>query len=239
MTAEVATPEPFGTLHTDLLAVLDARPLAEAARLVSLVSGFGNTDRVGELLRGVCEDPEALARCAAESLPHPLGFDKFVLLARPEYQIQLHVWWPGRPSEREHVHNHRFGFSSTVVAGWLEVSEYEIAESGTLMNRFSERHEEENASFLFQAIDAVPVRCRAVTILGPGSAYFMSADVLHRIAVDSGDLVATLFVKLPPGRQTTTVLVDPSSGPPPPAERVQFTPDEVRHRLARFIAEIG
>lgn len=229
---------PFGVLSNRLDALTALESAAGAGDLLTAVAEYARTQAVSESLRELCGVPAILAACAARSIPHPLGFDKFVLTATDRYQIQLHIWWPGTSYEREHVHDHRFGFVSAVLAGRLRMSEFVVAATGETMNRFEERHEAGNDDFLFRFVDAVPVRCKGSVELGPGGAYFVAADLLHRVDVAPGGLVATLFVKLRPERLTTTILVDPGAGPPPPAIRRPYTTDEADRRLRSVAVEL-
>ncbi|RJL32487.1 hypothetical protein [Bailinhaonella thermotolerans] len=229
-------PPAFAALHAELGHALDE---AGDERVVSVVTAHGGRSAVRGLVEAVCGDEGLTARSARDSLAHPLGFDRFVLFTAPGYQLRLHVWWPGSRM-REDVHDHRFGFASAVVTGSLQVSAYVVGEPGTPMARFEESRSPTGDAYVFRPAGTVPVREWTTTLLGPGSGYSMRAEALHRVsAVPAAGPVATLFVKLPPVRATTTVLTGRAALPAPSAPRRPFTPDALRARLHRVAAALA
>lgn len=190
--ADPRAPLPKGLLDAELSA-LAGEDLADPQQLVSRVAWLAGPHTVVRILEAVREDADLLTTCAANSLAHPLGFDKLVLLSLSSLQIQLHIWWPEVPITREHIHDHRFGFCSSVLLGALQMYDYDLGEPGTVMNRFEERHEAGDADFRLRPAGSAEVRCRGVTELGPGSTYFRPADALHRVNVECAGITGTLL----------------------------------------------
>ncbi|MFD9036585.1 hypothetical protein ACFVZW_36440 [Streptomyces sp. NPDC059567] len=181
----------------------------------------------------VCEDPALLSACAARSFHHPLGFDKFVLLVADRYEVRLHVWWPGTRALHEHVHDHRFAFVSCTLAGAVQSTVYEEVPHGVLMARYRESRTEGARDYVFHAPELTRVVALARRPHPAGTGYFLSPEVLHRVWPVANTGTATLVVKVPTPRTTTTVLMDPLSKPPARIRRRFLDTDTTRARLLR------
>jgi hypothetical protein len=197
-------------------------------------------DQVGGIIASICASDHLLAECSSNSVTHPLGFDKLTLIATPSYQLKLHIWWPtSRNRAREDIHDHRFSFASVVLAGSLKTEIFRLDESGTPMARLTEHRDGGDGSYLFDDAGTAGVRHREVSIMGAGSAYYLHSEVLHRVSVDECDLVATLFLKLPPVRHHTTVLVDRSTSAKRCRTRQGLDPLTTRRKLLEFATTAG
>lgn len=206
------------TAETHTLAMLDGVDSRLAAAAPDTVQGTSvlldelrfcaRHDQIAKVITSICESDRLLAECSSNSVSHPLGFDKLTLIATPSYQLKLHIWWPNtRNRTREDIHDHRFNFASVILAGSLKTETFLLDESGIPMFKFTEHKDARNGSYLFDDAGMTGVRHREINILGTGSAYFMNFEVLHRVSVNEHELVATLFLKLPPVRHKTTVLM--------------------------------
>jgi hypothetical protein len=108
----------------------------------ALLASLGTREDFIRLIRAIINDPHWLHLIAENSYRHALGFDKLIVAPLlPTGQLRLHVWWPGDPRTREHIHNHRFAFSSIVVSGRLRNHVFEttrIPEGAKPYRRFVE-----------------------------------------------------------------------------------------------------
>ena len=85
------------------------------------------------LANSVLLDDELLTAVAAQSYPHPIGFDKLVLVDRGPagYKLRLHVYWR-TPQEiaRELIHLHAFEMASAPITGELTNHLYSVLRLG-------------------------------------------------------------------------------------------------------------
>lgn len=138
-----------------------------------------------------------------DSYAHDNGFDKIVLFQDSEtkMKMRLHLWHPltipnaKRPSQN--VHNHRWDFSSAVLAGYADNHLYRFA------------HPDENGEDFFHyryyargSKEHYDLESRGKTKLisvgtehvGKGSIYSIEGEVLHRVDTPDDELVATLVI---------------------------------------------
>jgi hypothetical protein len=201
---------------------------------------IGQPAAVREIVREICAREPLLARLASISQHHPLGFDKYVVHATPEYQLRLHVWWPWQQQGREDIHNHRFNFCSQVIAGTLRMDLYATAEPGEEMDEYREDHVRGKGSYVFHLIGSPTVKKINTSILSTGSVNYTAAEILHRVNALGDDVTATLFLKKPlPNRHFTSVLVPRGEAPPPHTEPTALDPGEFRRLLSEQSAVLA
>lgn len=222
-------------LHGDIMDTLGKPGSAHAEELTERCARWAMPERLREVIDSVRQDTRILRECSGESRRHPLGFDKFVLLANRHYELRLHVWNAGSVARVEHIHNHRFSFSSAAVTGCVRVSTYAVTSSGVPMVRYRERWIDEQKAYVFDVPELVRVCERESWSLAAGGGYFLSADTLHRVSSSGPEPAATLVVKIPTTRAHSTVLVPPLTKPPAGAQKDFFTPDDTSVLLGRFL----
>jgi hypothetical protein len=72
-------------------------------------------------------DMEHLRRCAGEYDSRPIWFGLGFIQLKLNDVERVHFWCPEIPSpEREEIHDHRYNFTSTVLAGMLHFELYEV-----------------------------------------------------------------------------------------------------------------
>jgi hypothetical protein len=200
----------------------------------ALLASLGTREDFIRLIRAIINDPHWLHLIAENSYRHALGFDKLIVAPLlPTGQLRLHVWWPGDPRTREHIHNHRFAFSSIVVSGRLRNHVFEttrIPEGAKPYRRFVEDAQLRDHRWQFTASGTDLVRPVLVGSFPVSTSYSMFPEVLHRIdALDP--LTVTLFIERATTRSGSSVYVEPDSEPPTPRPQGRFTTREVRQRL--------
>jgi len=144
-----------------------------------------------DLLSGLAalEDDEAtLDLVARRSYQHANGFAKVVLAINSGVTLRLHI---AGDEPEENVHDHRWAFASTVVSGRIENVLYVDSPYGELFDEYSYVRNGEATSA--QYIGAARVVEVARQALAPGSAYWLSPNLLHRIhwGARASTLVAT------------------------------------------------
>ena len=190
--------------------------------------------QVYALVQQIISNPALLAEVSARSYRHANGFLKVVLLDRG-YKLRLHVWFPGSACE-ENIHDHRWSFASTILAGGL-VSEIWADTTDPQAQQFPE--------FLYHA--ATPTQPSHKEFMGEslltrvctrsqpsGSAYVLEEQTLHRIINPGTSLVATLMCTAPTG-QGTTRLVTTANGIDPNVQPPRIQPEELKLALQQFL----
>jgi hypothetical protein len=176
---------------------------------VQSVSSLAQPRVLAGLLSSLRSDTQVIAGCAAGSYHHPLGFDKLALIdAEPRFMLRLHAWWPGVVRGVEHVHNHRFGLATSVVAGGYDMEVYRLATTGVPMDEYREELSPGRADWRLTPRGVRHLRPVASVRIGAGSGYGLAANTLHRVLVPRGELCVTLFLETLIVRSTTRVFAE-------------------------------
>ncbi len=199
------------------LATLDVRQLLSDCKqsIVDLgpsqaLDRFLQRHAPGELVRAVLVDDQLLRRAADESYRHANGFDKLILASTPlGHTLKMDVWWPEDPRGQEDVHNHRYDFSSHVIAGALFMEHYEACETGVVMDHL--RVEMAGRTDHLHRLDQQTVERRFAVQLPAGGTYSLHHAQLHRVTVDAGALTATLAFQGRTAQQVSDVYRLPGS----------------------------
>lgn len=170
---------------------------SQDGRLLDAVVSLSERRQLARLLHSLLSDEQMSRACAAESYPHPLGFDRLVLTPSGDdtFQLRLHVWWPGRDRIVEDVHNHRFPFASTILDGGLRMQLLERSAAGATMQEFDSAGAGPIGSTQFAHLGAVRVAPTFAGWMPRGTSYCMAAAALHRITGTDPALTATLFLR--------------------------------------------
>lgn len=151
---------------------------------------------VAALLEGVLRDDAHAAFHAGLSYTHPLGFEKIILLdAEPEFALRIHVWWPTGKPEIEHVHNHRFGFASFVLAGGYTMRTFAISPDGDDMVEYREEVADTPPAWRLERVGENRLVVASESRLGQGAYYGLAAQTLHQVDVTPGTLCITMFLQ--------------------------------------------
>ncbi len=178
---------------------------------------------------------------AARSYHHGNGFLKVVLAAENGWKLRLHVWFPNTPCE-ENIHDHRWGFASTVLCGQL-VSETFVDDANGNISATEYVYFARQATCMSHKFTKGQCRLRS---LGQqrrlaGESYYLPTSVLHRICDDNiGNdnqcgLVATMMCSAPSQLGTNRLLVSADrDGIDPNVEQIPLTTHELAYLLQRF-----
>jgi hypothetical protein len=237
--------------HTDLTHVGAYRLLRDTFRcripnsgvrpeLLDIVTALADPHRLTKLIWSAYDDPAVAEACATKSFQHPLGFNKITLIDAPElFTLRLHVWWPMTTTARlEHVHNHRFGFSSAIVCGGYEMRIFEPADTGQAMTEY---HEEVSAAHGWRLRLAGETHLRTVGTLRlrPGSSYSLPAESFHQVNADSAGPCITLFLQTAMTETATRVFVAPGGALPVQMPKQPFGTKDYRRQLELVLAELS
>lgn len=189
------------------------------------------------IINQVLANPALLAEIAARSYHHGNGFLKVVLAAQDGWKLRLHVWFPNTPCE-ENIHDHRWGFASTVLCGQLLSETFVDDVDGTITGTeylYHARQNQDDSQKQTQGrfcLRSLGQQCR-----GMGESYFLPTSVLHRICdYPNKNLVATMMCSAPTQQGTNRLLVsDDRQGIDPNVEQTPLSSHELACLLGRFL----
>lgn len=194
------------------------------------------------ILEAVHSQPAWEQAVAARSYRHALGFDKVILVSLIPYgQLRLHIWWPDVPRQLEHVHNHRFSFSSAIVVGRLRnmiFSEEVGSSSGLRQRSYVEDAPLDQQRWRFRASGETAIGEFLSVEMAESSTYTMHAGALHRVEAGA-PLTVTVFLETEWTKPFSTVLVEANAMPPAPAAQQRYSVMEIRALLTRLIAALS
>lgn len=175
---------------------------------------------VAALLDDVASTPRRAATVARSSYWHSNGFAKLVLHRHrsPELSLRLHVWTGDRPApavDYQNIHNHRWAFGSVVLAGALDVDEFEEASDpgdpkALVCDAFAYDAVPDGASGQLRPLGRRALRPTGSTAYGPGDVHLCDTRTLHTVTPVDPVLTATILVQGP--AETSTALVYQQAG---------------------------
>ncbi len=204
--------------------------------LLDTVAEVARPGCLAKLISAICADQTIVGVCAARSFRHPLGFKKLALIdALPLFMLRVHVWWPGDDIGVEHVHNHRFGFVSSVIRGGYDMELYQPDRTGTPMIEYEETVSPD-LGWRLRHVGTAGLRPLATLRLRQGSSYAFSPETLHRVTVSQAAPCVTLFLQTAVSRRTTQVFASPGYSAPAGTPKVMLSGDAYRRELTTLLA---
>ena len=170
-----------------------------------------------DLLTAILNDNESLAEISARSYQHGNGFLKVVLLDRG-YKLRLHIWFAGQSCE-ENIHDHRWSFSSLILAGALTSEMWKDDQSGQQFQEYEYHAATPQRAPYKLDLGLKHLSLDNVQINTVGDHYVMPKGKLHRIMNPGHQLVATMMCSAPTEQGTTRLIpmhagIDPNIQPP-------------------------
>jgi hypothetical protein len=215
--------------------------------LVQAVRRLATEDSLLSIIHSALDDPGRIQQIAARSLDHANGFRKLVLAHQDEIQIRLHVWdassHAGDGKEQaplENAHTHRWAFATILLAGSYTAMTFEpIAGSSFARHIYTSRTG--GRDYELEPAGQCDLRVTTSSELSPGSAYWLSPGVVHRVSLtEPPAYTATLLIV---GRQTTSrthvfIPTDPSTSSIGSAEHMSIDETSVSESLRRLCEEL-
>jgi hypothetical protein len=184
-------------LDRDLTKYVKGYVAGEGEGLVDALSMIASPANFRSLLTQIIGNGIQLADVASRSVWHPNGFAKIVLLSRPLYNLRLHIWRNGsgaRAAARENIHNHRWDFSTVLLAGGYCHQEFRPAGGGEEFFAYTYRPAGSLGSYSLDPMGTKALRCVFNAHLSQGSRYTISSEVLHRVVPDPGEPTVSLVL---------------------------------------------
>ena len=195
---------------------------------------------VAALLEEVLRDNAHAARHAGLSYTHPLGFEKIILIdAEPDYALRVHAWWPTGTPEIEHVHNHRFGFASTILAGGYTMRTFAISPDGDDVAEYREQTAETPPAWRLERVGENRLIVASESRLGRGAHYALAAQTLHQVDVTPGTLCITMFLQTKVIATATRVFAQPGRHEPPLRAKKPMSVQSYRAQLDAVLAALA
>jgi hypothetical protein len=190
--AECAQDYTRGASHALADALLSiARPVSFRSILTELLNSEA---RLGDIAR--------------RSFWHDNGFAKIVLLSHAAYKLRLHVWQnaEGSPTApRGNVHNHRWDFSTVLLAGSYRHQEFRQSTDGEKFFAYKYCTLGAPGSYSLVPAGSQTLQCVFDAHLAQGSGFTISSDVLHRVIPDGGEPTVSLVLEGPHHPSTSDV----------------------------------
>ena len=133
---------------------------------------------------------------------HDNGFDKIVLFNDPVtlMKMRLHIWHPtelDQPRRRQNVHNHRWDYSSAILAGTVQHLTYEFSgggEDGEEFNHYRYFARGAKEHYEVEALGKAKLKLVKVDPMSHGTVYSIRNEVLHRIDIPDDAYTATIII---------------------------------------------
>lgn len=211
--------------------MMDGREASPSA--TEFLLSIADPPTVRDLIDEIRREDELAEEIAAESYPHLLGFDKYVLASCRHGHLRMHVWWPAQSRTSEDIHDHRFAFSSVVVTGRLRTELYEQHPDGEPLIRFDEHSRPGAHEWMFRRASPTGLRCAFEADLPPGSTYSQAAEIPHRVRAGNG-LAVTIILQGRLVRSVSSVYLGPGRSKPRAQPRLIFSTAHLRDRFERL-----
>lgn len=212
------------------------------------VGELGRPERMYSLLRGLLADTDALELVSGRSYRHVNHFDKIVLVDsgdRGGYRLTLHLWRPPYTEdevEDELIHDHRFSFWSTILAGNLLSENFERAVGGRRYRGYRyipEKRDVSTASNFYEFVGESALVTTQPSKETVGSSYYLNYQRIHRVVLPQECMTCTLVLRGPREREFSTVYNTSYPTQDTRATNEMFTPEQVRERLGALLTELS
>ncbi|MFC3809776.1 hypothetical protein [Lacihabitans lacunae] len=119
------------------------------------------------------------------SYQHDNGFEKWVLIDNPSYKLRLHIYEDSQAMPQENRHNHAWDFASSIIEGCLQNSIYAIDDvnGNERLNHYQYSPASADA-YGTKFIGSRLLRKMTDVQMTAGTAYFMPAEVIHKISYE-------------------------------------------------------
>lgn len=209
-----------------------------SASLLEAFSALAQPRHIAEVLSSMAGDAAVIDAGAARSFRHPLGFNKITLIdALPSFMLRMHVWWPTTEVLADHIHNHRFGFATSVLVGAYDMELFQRADTGQPMTEYQEAVTDQRGWQLTK-IGLAHLQLLATLRLEQGATYALPADALHRVTATAKAPCVTLFLQTARSRSTTHVFASPGQPPPMQSAKHRLTVDAYVGQCNALLAEL-
>lgn len=178
---------------------------------IHVIADLGRPENVVSLLEQILDDDEVVAEIAGRSYRHVNHFDKIVLVDSEhdaDYRLTLHLWNPPYTEQElneELIHDHRFSFWSTVLAGTLRSESFSHRRDGVLYRQYQYVPERRTSTNFYEFVGEATLRSSGITEKQAGSAYYLSYETIHRVELPRDETTCTLVLRGPRERRHSNI----------------------------------
>jgi len=212
---------------------------------LALIGRLGRPASVVALLEQLLEEDDALAQIAARSYRHVNHFDKIVLVdseRKSDYRLTLHLWQPPYTEEElneELIHDHRFSFWSTVLAGTLRSESFQGSDTGRIYRQYEYVPERRTKTNLYTFVGEASLRSNGTAEEHAGGSYYLPYETIHRVELPRQDITCTLVLRGPRERDNSNIF---NTSYPQTDTRVTnrpFSPRQLAAKLASLAEAVS
>ena len=179
---------------------------------LEVLSSLSEPAFLAELVHSIQTSPQRTTECAARSYLHPLGFRKLMLINEsPLFELRIHAWPPTDVPSLDHIHNHRYGFVSSVLCGGYDMLLFQADDDGTPMLEYREAAHP-GTGWRLERQGTAGLRLLTNVRLRPGASYALAPGALHRVAVPASTRCITLLLSTTATGVTTRVFAQQGHG---------------------------
>lgn len=156
-----------------------------------------------------------------------------VVLLNQGYKLRLHIWFAGQSCE-ENIHDHRWSFSSLILAGQLKSEIWQNHAQGHVFQEYQYTAALAGQFPCKQFVGQQRLKVIQTNINTVGESYVMPKGKLHRIINPGHQLVATMMCSAPTDQGTNRLIpmhqgIDPNIKPP------KANVLQLKHALIQFL----
>jgi hypothetical protein len=204
-----------------------------------------------DLIIKALQDTSTFDRVLKDSYRHNNGFHKLVMDELPDgTKIRLHLYdgshshTASPPPPKEHIHDHRWAFTSTILAGQLHMDRFEWCEPGddggardSYYDAYQYCADKSTGRFGLMSLGKRRLRFVEECVFHQGESYSMAPEELHRIHGQPllGATTITLMATAPPVSSTCHLFADPTQGHQIPTPHTQIITPYHPHELVALL----
>ncbi len=228
-------------------ALLDGANI-EDKKFASLLDCLAQPKIYSSIFQEILDSPELLSRVAGQSYRHINHFDKIVLVGSDDFsalRLTVHLWNPPFLEEQlkdELIHEHRFCFWSTILAGTLTSQDFVEMPEGEpyrAYRYYPEKDRSQSFNDFYEYQRQVRLKKMEPVCRSSGETYFLSAPTIHQINIDDARMCCTLVLRGPRLKDHSTIynttypVTDTSIG------NQMYSQDELAKKLSIILDNIG
>lgn len=183
---------------------------------------------------------------AAESYHHRNGFSKFTIPGSHglgDENLRVHIWDDcGDSFVNSDAHDHRWTFSSRVLAGGVEHATYLAHEDPAgkycrYLHYLDDRHP---TGYCLEPVGRATLEMQSRCELVAGTIYGLDENIVHRVGIHSGGYAATLVLEQAEVHNATSVYAhDDSRAPDSPLRSSRCSNGFARPALQKLLAQMS
>jgi hypothetical protein len=171
--------------------------------LLAINKFLANPFHLSVLIHHVLRTESFLDAVLKESYYHENGFHKIVLLSGQSFKLRLHHFGSGVKLPMENVHDHRWAFASSILAGSLKMDLFEVHEcEGEALIHYRYDSNKSTGEYTTTRVGKKFIRKTETRTYSAGDQYLMLPTDLHRIINKAGEESITLILTGNPKGQT-------------------------------------